>query len=139
MQTLSNDKFKNKKSTMVRSKLKSRLNKKSSLAKKKSNQDSLNKTEFVSVLKVQKKGRLTNNSLASVDGPLHLDTSDEINDTETKYSEKHINNVSVGYGSSYDFEKEERDVGMYKIIKILKDHEDSWPFTDPVDEQYAPR
>lgn len=28
---------------------------------------------------------------------------------------------------------------MYKILDFLKNHDEAWPFVDPVDENYAPR
>lgn len=28
---------------------------------------------------------------------------------------------------------------MYKILKYIKNHEEAWPFVDPVDENYAPK
>ncbi|XP_058794615.1 protein split ends-like isoform X2 [Phymastichus coffea] len=129
------------KPTMVKSKVKTKSNK---IIKKSSSQTLKNikaKDEIIP-LPVTKKGRQTNNSLASVDGQILIDTCDDLTDLENKKgSVKHGGSVSSGYGYGYEIgiEEEEQQVGMHKILKILKDHEDSWPFTDPVDEQYAPR
>lgn len=129
------------KSTMVKSKVKTKSNK---VNKKSASQTSKNvkAKEEVVPPPVTKKGRQTNNSLASVDGQILIDTCDELTDLENKKtSVKHGGSVSSGYGYGFDIgiEEEEQQVGMHKVLKILKDHEDAWPFTDPVDEQYAPR
>lgn len=34
---------------------------------------------------------------------------------------------------------EDLQTGLYKILDRLKNHEDAWPFLDPVEEEYAPR
>lgn len=126
---------------MVKSKIKTKTNK---TTKKSTNQTSKNaKTaEEVAPPPVQKKGRQTNNSLASAVGQILIDTRDEVTDVESKKgSAKHGGSVSSGYGYGFNIgiEEEEQQVGMHKVLNILKDHEDAWPFTDPVDEQYAPR
>ena len=33
---------------------------------------------------------------------------------------------------------EDLQIGLHKILEYLKNHEDAWPFTDPVEEEYAP-
>lgn len=34
---------------------------------------------------------------------------------------------------------EDLRTGLYKILDRLKNHDDAWPFIDPVEEEYAPR
>ncbi|XP_018340785.1 PREDICTED: serine/arginine repetitive matrix protein 2 isoform X2 [Trachymyrmex septentrionalis] len=95
---------------------------------------------------VQKKGRQTNNSLASAVGQIVIHTRDEVEDLEKK---KGIGNHGDGnyvshnygykYGYSFGIEEEERCVGMHKVLESVKDHVDAWPFIEPVDEDYAPR
>lgn len=34
--------------------------------------------------------------------------------------------------------EEDLQTGMHKILDHVKDHEDAWPFIDPVEEEYAP-
>ncbi|XP_076248151.1 uncharacterized protein LOC143187867 isoform X2 [Calliopsis andreniformis] len=131
---------------MVRSKIKTKTNKGS----KKGTQNSKSayvKEETPPLLSsppVQKKGRQTNNSLASAVGQIVIHT--EVEELEKK---KGIGSNSDGsyvssnygykYGYSFGIEEEERRVGMHKVLESLKDHVDAWPFIDPVDEEYAPR
>lgn len=93
---------------------------------------------------VQKKGRQTNNSLASAVGQIVIHTNDEITAVnEKKGLGRASTYVSSGFGYGYGYnigiEEEERRVGMHKVLESLKDHVDAWPFVDPVDEEYAPR
>lgn len=95
---------------------------------------------------VQKKGRQTNNSLASAVGQIVIHTRDELAAaTDKKGLGRHGASTYVssgsayGYGYTFGIEEEERRVGMHKVLESLKDHVDAWPFIDPVDEEYAPR
>lgn len=91
---------------------------------------------------VQKKGRQTNNSLASAVGQIVIDTRDETLDmVNRKGDKKNTDNYSsLRYNDiSFGIEEEERQVGMHKVLESVKDHEEAWPFVDPVDEEYAPR
>lgn len=95
---------------------------------------------------VQKKGRQTNNSLASAVGQIVIHTRDEVEDLDKKkgignHSDSNYVSCNYGYkyGYSFKIEEEERRVGMHKVLESVKDHTDAWPFIDPVDEEYAPR
>ncbi|KAL7302381.1 hypothetical protein TKK_0005040 [Trichogramma kaykai] len=127
---------------MVKSKIKPKVNTKST--KKNSKHPSkAAKTEDLPLPPIQKKGRQTNNSLASLDGPFLLEvTQNVIKNVEDKSSigkQGKNDSTNYGYKDNLGIEEEEQQIGMHKILKILKDHEDAWPFADPVDEQYAPR
>lgn len=128
---------------MVKNKLKARAANKG--AKKSAGQASKNakaEEEAAPPPVQQKKGRQTNNSLASAVGQILIETGDEPASVERKKGPgKHGPTAPANYAYGYNFgiEEEEQQVGMHKVLKILKDHEDAWPFTDPVDEQYAPR
>ncbi|XP_015114343.1 bromodomain-containing protein 4 [Diachasma alloeum] len=87
----------------------------------------------------QKKGRQTNNSLASADGQIVIHTRDELDGAPKKGVPKHTSTYVSSYPYTFGIEEEERRVGMHKVLESLKDHVDAWPFVDPVDEEYAPR
>lgn len=125
---------------MVKNKTKPKTNSKD--ARKNSTKNV--KQQETPVLQITKKGRQTNNSLASADGQVFIDTKDEPPVVEkkkekSKHSSIKNNNESKNKHVYDDLDEEERRVGMHKVLKILKDHEDAWPFMDPVDEKYAPR
>ncbi|XP_050523733.1 bromodomain-containing protein 4-like isoform X2 [Daktulosphaira vitifoliae] len=80
--------------------------------------DSENESHGYSSSSSRKTGRQTNNSLASATGQIVIEASKE--------------RKSKNMGS------EDLQIGMYKILNKLKDHEDAWPFLEPVDEEIAP-
>lgn len=132
---------------MVRSKIKT----KNSKGAKRSTQSTKNvyvkdkNSSPLSVPPIQKKGRQTNNSLASAVGQIVIHTRDEVENLEKKkgissHGDNYVtSNYGYKYGYSFGIEEEERRVGMHKVLESLKDHVDVWPFIDPVDEEYAPR
>ncbi|XP_035719781.1 protein split ends-like isoform X2 [Vespa mandarinia] len=132
---------------MVRSKIKT----KNSKGAKRSTQSTKNvyvkdkSSPPLSVPPIQKKGRQTNNSLASAVGQIVIHTRDEVENLEKKkgissHGDNYVtSNYGYKYGYSFGIEEEERRVGMHKVLESLKDHVDVWPFIDPVDEEYAPR
>ncbi|XP_054289309.1 proteoglycan 4-like [Macrosteles quadrilineatus] len=69
------------------------------------------------------RGRQTNNSLASATGQIIIQPSRQ------KLRTSQVFRQSV----------EDLQTGLYKILDRLKNHEDAWPFLDPVEEEYAPR
>uniref|UniRef100_A0A1E1VZP5 Bromo domain-containing protein n=1 Tax=Pectinophora gossypiella TaxID=13191 RepID=A0A1E1VZP5_PECGO len=77
-----------------------------------------------------KTGRKTNNSLASATGQILIPDNDEppVNSTRKKLKTSQI------------FSQTEEDIqtDMYKVLEQLTNHEDAWPFMDPVEEEYAP-
>ncbi|XP_066582314.1 bromodomain-containing protein 4 isoform X2 [Prorops nasuta] len=127
----------------ARSKIKPKTNKTSKKTNK--NSKAVFEKEDISpptmVVPPQKKGRQTNNSLASAVGQIVIHTRDEVEDLQKKKNTSHhgISNYVSSYGYSFGIEEEERRVGMHKVLESLKDHADAWPFIDPVDEEYAPR
>ncbi|XP_039285809.1 uncharacterized protein LOC111052839 isoform X2 [Nilaparvata lugens] len=62
-------------------------------------------------------GRQTNNSLASATGQI----------------------IIHQHPSRFKQSDEDVRTGLYKILDRLKNHDDAWPFVDPVEEEYAPR
>ncbi|KAF5295477.1 hypothetical protein FQR65_LT10465 [Abscondita terminalis] len=71
-------------------------------------------------------GRQTNNSLASATGQIVIQPVSNTNRKKLK--------------TSLVFRQTEEDLqtGMHKILDYVKNHEDAWPFIDPVEEEYAP-
>lgn len=91
---------------------------------------------------VPKKGRQTNNSLASAVGQIVIHTEDELESLTGRRGGVRSGGGVTSYNPAqyeYGVEEEERRVGMHKVLESLKDHQDAWPFVDPVDEEYAPR
>ncbi|EFA00137.2 uncharacterized protein dikar [Tribolium castaneum] len=71
-------------------------------------------------------GRQTNNSLAAATGQIVIQPV-------TNSHKKKLKTSQV-------FRQTDEDLitGMHKILDYVKNHEDAWPFADPVDEDYAP-
>ncbi|XP_050294423.1 protein split ends-like isoform X2 [Anthonomus grandis grandis] len=74
-------------------------------------------------------GRQTNNSLSAFDGQIVLPQANPPPTTNKKKLK-----------TSQVFQQTDEDllVGMHKILDYVKNHEDAWPFVDPVEEEYAP-
>ncbi|XP_022118266.2 uncharacterized protein LOC110995408 isoform X1 [Pieris rapae] len=77
-------------------------------------------------------GRKTNNSLASAtfqnDQIVIPDNDEPINSTRKKLKTSQI----------FSQTKEDIQTDMYKVLEQLRNHQDAWPFLDPVEEDYAP-
>ncbi|RZC33460.1 uncharacterized protein BDFB_003721, partial [Asbolus verrucosus] len=71
-------------------------------------------------------GRQTNNSLAAATGQIVIQPVANPHKKKLKTSQV--------------FRQTDEDLitGMHKILDYVKNHEDAWPFADPVDEDYAP-
>ncbi|VVC96963.1 unnamed protein product [Leptidea sinapis] len=74
-------------------------------------------------------GRKTNNSLASATGQILIPDNDEpVSSTRKKLKTSQI----------FSQTDEDIQIDMYKVLEQLTNHEDAWPFLDPVEEDYAP-
>lgn len=91
-------------------------------------------------------GRQTNNSLSALDGQIVIQGAAQppSNKKKLKTSQvfvffsltkwKHL----VVFFCSFQQTDEDLQVGMHKILDFVKNHDDAWPFLDPVEEEYAP-
>ncbi|EJY57921.1 AAEL017575-PA [Aedes aegypti] len=101
-------------------------------------------------------GRQTNNSLSSVTGPVILPFAETPPKTTTggsSGSKSGDSNAGTGGGTTgtsgrkkkskasevFTETEEVLQIGMHKILEYIKNHDDAWPFMDPVDEDIAPR
>ncbi|XP_018327226.1 uncharacterized protein LOC108738343 [Agrilus planipennis] len=71
-------------------------------------------------------GRQTNNSLAAATGQIVIQPVSNPQRKKLKTSQV------------FRQTEEDLQVGMHKILDYVKNHEDAWPFVDPVEEEYAP-
>ncbi|CAH1107566.1 unnamed protein product [Psylliodes chrysocephalus] len=71
-------------------------------------------------------GRQTNNSLSAATGQILIEPMKNTNKKKLKTSQV------------FRQTDEDLQTGMHKILDFVKSHEDAWPFTDPVEEEYAP-
>ncbi|XP_058830193.1 protein split ends-like isoform X2 [Topomyia yanbarensis] len=112
-------------------------------------------------------GRQTNNSLSSVTGPVILPFADTPPKTSSSSSTSKSGDSNAGGAgtvkgagrkkknkasqvfttysstliSSFSFTETEEvlQIGMHKVLEYIKNHDDAWPFMDPVEEDIAPR
>ncbi|KAL7052395.1 hypothetical protein ACKWTF_004861 [Chironomus riparius] len=103
-------------------------------------------------------GRQTNNSLSSMTGNIMIETpiiptppQPQIATITTKIptatSTQSSNSSSSTTSSrkkkikpeSYLETDEVLQIGMHKVLQYVKNHDDAWPFMDPVEEEIAPR
>ncbi|KAI4469418.1 remodeling and spacing factor 1 [Holotrichia oblita] len=71
-------------------------------------------------------GRQTNNSLACATGQIVIQPVSNPHRKKLKTSQV------------FRQTDEDLQTGMHKILDHVKNHNDAWPFVDPVDEEYAP-
>nr|XP_022918897.1 uncharacterized protein LOC111427538 isoform X1 [Onthophagus taurus] len=71
-------------------------------------------------------GRQTNNSLACATGQIVIQPVSNPHRKKLKTSQV------------FRQSDEDLQTGMHKILDFVKNHDDAWPFVDPVDEEYAP-
>ncbi|XP_017780835.1 PREDICTED: uncharacterized protein LOC108565750 isoform X2 [Nicrophorus vespilloides] len=71
-------------------------------------------------------GRQTNNSLASATGQILIQPVSNPHRKKMKTSQV------------FSQSEEDLQTGLHKILDHVKNHDDAWPFIDPVEEEYAP-
>ncbi|XP_076272588.1 CECR2 histone acetyl-lysine reader dikar isoform X2 [Rhynchophorus ferrugineus] len=106
-------------------------NKESLNTKRKKTKNNADKKEDkgVSVLaKPAPVGRQTNNSLSAADGQIVIQSA-----APAPTHKKKLKTSQVFQQSDEDLQ-----VGMHKILDFVKNHDDAWPFVNPVEEEYAP-
>ncbi|XP_055536475.1 protein split ends isoform X2 [Wyeomyia smithii] len=101
-------------------------------------------------------GRQTNNSLSSITGPVILPFADTPPKTSssTAGSKSGDSSAAAGGGGAassggrkkkskaaqvFTETEEVLQIGMHKVLEYIKNHDDAWPFMDPVEEDIAPR
>lgn len=88
--------------------------------------DIIKSDEMSSKVEVSSIRRQTNNSLACATGNIIIQPAIESNKKKLKSSQ------------IFHQTQEDLQTGMHKILNHLKNHEDAWPFIDPVEEEFAP-
>ncbi|XP_030766018.1 uncharacterized protein LOC115890048 [Sitophilus oryzae] len=73
-------------------------------------------------------GRQTNNSLSAADGQIVIQPAAPVTTHKKKLKTSQV----------FQQTEEDLQVGMHKILDFVKNHDDAWPFVDPVEEEYAP-
>ncbi|CRL00038.1 CLUMA_CG013326, isoform A [Clunio marinus] len=79
-------------------------------------------------------GRQTNNSLSSITGQIVIETTAAVTTSGPSTSRKKKTKAEVFMDTD-----EVLQIGMHKVLQHVKNHDDAWPFMDPVEEDIAPR
>ncbi|KAJ8924783.1 hypothetical protein NQ315_000936 [Exocentrus adspersus] len=93
--------------------------------KSKKSEDNVTKS---SVSKPTTVGRQTNNSLSAATGQILIQPM----------ANQNMNKKKLKTSQVFRQTDEDLQIGMHKILDYVKNHEDAWPFADPVEEEYAP-
>ncbi|KAG5675631.1 hypothetical protein PVAND_005519 [Polypedilum vanderplanki] len=100
-------------------------------------------------------GRQTNNSLSSITGNIVIqqtphNTSSSTTSSSTTAASAATSSTTTTTASTAGRKKKTKanlymetdevlQIGMHKVLQYVKNHDDAWPFMDPVEEEIAPK